>query len=41
VQRDRAARAPDEIARVGGDDKARLLIRHEGNNSLFDRASLN
>src|SRR5665811_1282256 len=39
VQRDGAARAPDEVARMGGDDKSRvlsrLLFRHGRNNSLF------
>ena len=29
VQRDGAARAPDEIARMGGDDEPGLLFRHE------------
>src|ERR1039457_5940501 len=29
VQRDGAARAPDEIARMGRDDKSSLLFRHE------------
>ncbi len=39
VQRDGAARAPDEIAGMGGDDKSGflpgLLFRHGRKNSLF------
>ena len=35
VQRDGAARAPDEVARMGGNDKSGLLIRHGRINSLF------
>jgi hypothetical protein len=35
VQGDSAAGAPDEIARMGGDDEPALLFRHGNDNSLF------
>ena len=41
VQRDGAARAPDEIARVGGDDEPGLLFRHGLANSLLRGTSIN
>jgi hypothetical protein len=41
MQRDGAAGAPDEIAGVGGDDKARFLLRHGRYDSLFRGRSLN
>ena len=37
MQRDGAAGAPDEIARMGGDDEPGLLIRHS---KLLSRTGL-